>query len=162
MLQQLFFTLYETFIGKVWSWSVLQLIMFFIYYGKNLRWLRFGKNELKGWEVVRTRQLVTVFLEPHGLLSLLPDMLASYFSPQISFHCFGMLMSKQTGTYLTNVYWAPVMSQVLFYALGLGREQDRQNPFFLRALHSCFWLGWGGTEDRKEACNKLSGVTRRL
>lgn len=71
---------------------------------QNLRCFRFGRNELKGWEVVRTVQPVTIFLEPHGLSSPLPDMSASFFSPQLDFHCFGMLMTKQICTYLTNAY----------------------------------------------------------
>lgn len=49
------------------------------------------------------------------------------------------------------------MSQVLFYALGLGREQDRQNPFFLRALHSCFWLLEEGRKtEKKHVINYLA------
>lgn len=115
MPKPLFFVLYEMYsLGRYEAEiTAVDHVLYLLW--QNLRWLRFERNGLTGWEVVRTRQLVTVFLEPRALSSPLPDMSASFFSAQIDFHCFSMLMTKQTCTYLTNAYWAPVLSQALYF-----------------------------------------------
>lgn len=115
MLKQLFFMLYEMYSLGRYEAEIIAVDHVLYLVCLNLRWLRFERNGPTGWEVVRTRQLVTIFLEPCDLSSLLPDMSASFFSAQIDFHCFSMLMTKQMCTYSTNVYWAPVMGQTLYF-----------------------------------------------
>lgn len=141
-------------IGKIWCWNVLHLIMFSIYYGKT--WGDgFGRNELKEWEVVRTRQLVTIFLEPHGLSSLLPGMSAS------SHHgsTFTVLAcSSPPSRY--ELIWQMFIEHLLqarhyFMHFGLGREQNSQNPLF----HKVYILAFSLVGEEGKTENKLYGIT---
>lgn len=51
-----------------------------------------------------------------------------------------------------------VRSQALFYALGLGREQKRQNPSF----HRVYILAFGLVGEEGMTENKLYGIAGRL